>query len=92
LAGALLGVVIASSSPAFGERFHVVKPGDTLWQIAGEFAGDPHLWPVLYRANRDQIKDPSVLHPGQRLTIPDFESEAAAQEPSRSAPATLGAE
>jgi nucleoid-associated protein YgaU len=75
---ALLGIASASSSPAFGERIHVVQPGDTLWRIAAELAGNPHRWPLLYRANRDQIKDPSLLHPGQRLTIPDFEREAAA--------------
>jgi nucleoid-associated protein YgaU len=39
--------------------------------------GDPTLWPLLYRANRDQIKDPSLLYPGQRLTIPDFDETPA---------------
>jgi nucleoid-associated protein YgaU len=72
---ALLTIAYAPSAPAFGERIHVVEPGDTLWQIAAEVAGNPHLWPALYRANRDQIKDPSLLHPGQRLSIPDFDRE-----------------
>ena len=57
--------------PAAADAKHVVKPGETLWQIAGHL-GDPFLWPALYRANRDQIKDPSVLYPGQVLTIPEL--------------------
>jgi nucleoid-associated protein YgaU len=85
---ALLVVATASSSPAVGERVHVVQPGDTLWRIAADLAGNPHLWPELYRANRDQIKDPSVLHPGQRLTIPDFEGKAAGPDAAPPAPST----
>jgi len=59
---------------------HVVQPGETLWQIAAQVAGDPHLWPSRYRANRDQIVDPSRLHPGQVLTIPDFQNGTAETE------------
>ena len=33
--------------------------------------GDASLWPALYIANRDQIKDPSRVYPGQELAIPD---------------------
>lgn len=51
---------------------HVVLPGETLWQIAALLTGDAYRWPELYRANRDQIKDPSLLYPGQRLAIPEF--------------------
>jgi nucleoid-associated protein YgaU len=32
--------------------------------------GDPLLWPLIYRANRDQIRDPRRLWPGQILRIP----------------------
>jgi nucleoid-associated protein YgaU len=59
----------------------VVQPGESLWSIAEDVAGDASLWPVLFRANRDQIGDPGVLHPGQRLTIPEL--EAAADEAPR---------
>jgi len=74
-------VALASASAA-AERVHEVQVGETLWQIAAQVAGDPHLWPELYRANRDQIVDPSRLYPGQVLSIPDFDggplrSEAA---------------
>jgi nucleoid-associated protein YgaU len=51
---------------------HTVKRGETLPQIASQadVYGDASLWPLLYRANRDQISDPSVLWPGQVLRIP----------------------
>jgi len=51
---------------------HTVKRGETLPQIAAlpEVYGDSSLWPLLYRANRDQIRDPKVLWPGQQLKIP----------------------
>ena len=51
---------------------HTVKRGETLPQIAAqpEVYGDPNLWPLLYRANRDQIRDPQVVWPGQTLRIP----------------------
>ena len=69
LTAALLGL---AAGPATANPVHVVQPGETLWQIAAALSGNPHRWPELYRANRDQIKDPSLLYPGQRLAIPDF--------------------
>lgn len=51
---------------------HTVKRGETLPQIAAlpEVFGDSTLWPLIYRANRDQISNPAVLWPGQDLRIP----------------------
>ena len=51
---------------------HTVKRGETLPQIASqpEIYADPLLWPLIYRANRDQIRDPRQLWPGQVLRIP----------------------
>lgn len=60
------------AAPAAADPIHVVQPGETLWQIAALLSGNPHRWPEIYRANRDQIKDPSTLYPGQKLSIPDF--------------------
>jgi nucleoid-associated protein YgaU len=78
--GVLLVLLASSAVSADTERVHVVQPGETLWQIAAQVAGDPHLWPHLYRANRDQIVDPSRLHPGQVLSIPDFQDGATEPE------------
>lgn len=51
---------------------HTVKRGETLPQIAAlqEVYGESSLWPLIYRANRDQISNPAVLWPGQVLRIP----------------------
>jgi Tfp pilus assembly protein FimV len=54
---------------------HQVRPGDTLTSIALDALGDESLWPAIYLANRDQIKDPARVYPGQVLTIPDVSSE-----------------
>jgi len=51
---------------------YTVRRGETLPQIAGrtEIYNDASLWPLIYRANRDQIRDPKRLWPGQVLAIP----------------------
>jgi nucleoid-associated protein YgaU len=51
---------------------HTVKRGETLPQIASksDVYNDYKLWPLLYRANRDQIRDPKHIWPGQVLRIP----------------------
>ncbi len=63
-----------------------VRSGDDLAAIAArkDVYGDPLLWPLLYKANRDQIKDPKEIFVGQTLVIPRDKSrdeiEAARQE------------
>lgn len=49
-----------------------VEGSQTLWIIASrkDVYDDPLLWPLLYQANRDQIRDPRQIHPGQILKIP----------------------
>lgn len=51
---------------------YTVSEGELLWSIAkrADVYGDPFLWPLLYQANRDQIKDPRKIYAGQTLTIP----------------------
>lgn len=61
---------------------YVVNEGEVLWGIAArkDVYADPLLWPVIYKANRDQIKDPRRIYPGQVLSIPRGISNAEAQE------------
>jgi nucleoid-associated protein YgaU len=49
---------------------YVVVAGDSLSKIAKRHYGDANKWPRIYEANRDQIKNPDLIHPGQRLKIP----------------------
>ena len=62
----------------------VVERGDTLAKIAERTLGDAALWPLLYRANRDRIKDPARVYPGQELTVPA--REAAPEAPRSEGP------
>ncbi len=64
---------------------YTVRRGETLPQIAAraEIYNDSSLWPLIYRANRDQIRDPRQLWPGQTLKIPRNFSRDEAQEAKR---------
>lgn len=57
------------------EGSHEVVRGNTLWDLAQQFYGDPYQWPVIHEANRDRVVDPHWIYPGQILTIPGLEGE-----------------
>ena len=48
-----------------------VQPGHTLWAISDARYGAGELYVVIYRANRDQIRNPDLIYPGQVFTLPD---------------------
>lgn len=47
-----------------------VEQTDSLFDIAGEIWGDPHLWPLIYVANEETVVDPDYLRPGQQIQVP----------------------
>ena len=55
------------------EQAYQVRKGDSLWKIAANKAvyGNPYLWQKLWTANRDIIRKPNKIYPGQLLIVPD---------------------
>lgn len=51
---------------------HIVASGDTLGKIAKHYYGNAMKYPAIFEANRDILKNPDVIHPGQDLVIPNL--------------------
>ena len=60
----------ASSTAATPGKTYEVVSGDSLSKIAKREYGDASEWKRIYEANRDLIKDPDKIFPGQKLKIP----------------------
>jgi len=62
------GVPLAELAPNAPDS-HVVQRGDTLWGIARLFLTNPWRWPELWGMNLEQIRNPHLIYPGQRLVL-----------------------
>jgi hypothetical protein len=51
-----------------GSRTHLVQKGDTLWDLAGKYLGNPYAWPQIWELNQ-WVKDPHWIYPGDPLII-----------------------
>ena len=60
----------SSTAPSGQPRTVTVQAGDSLSKIAKRELGSANKWHAIYEANRDKIKDPDLIHPGQVLTLP----------------------
>lgn len=69
-----------AARPAAGDQptanTYTVKSGDTLSAIAQREYGDASQWRRIFEANRDQIDNPDLIHPGQELKLPADEGGA----------------
>lgn len=61
-------VVLDLKSNDEDEQVYEVKAGDNLSKIAQQYSG--MTWQKIYEANKDVIKDPNTIYPGQKIKIP----------------------
>lgn len=61
---------VSSPAPKQQNKTYTVVRGDCLWNIAKKFYGNGSQYTKIYNANRDKIRNPNLIYPGQVLTIP----------------------
>lgn len=61
----------ADATRTSAARTYTVKAGDSLSKIAQRELGDASKWKAIHEANRDTVKDPDLIHPGQVLNLPN---------------------
>ena len=52
------------------DQYYEIKSGDNLSKISKQFYGDPNKYNKIFEANKEVIKDPNLIYPGQKIRIP----------------------
>lgn len=67
------GTKMASAEIIVPERI-VIQPGHNLWRLSRQIYGKGRLYTVIYEANRDQLRNPNRIYPGQILAAPNVKA------------------
>ncbi|MGJ0484085.1 MAG: peptidoglycan-binding protein LysM [Methylomicrobium sp.] len=62
--------VVDGSKIAGDDEFYTIEKGDTLWKVAEKAYGNGATYQKIFEANREVIKDPDKIFPGQKIRIP----------------------
>jgi hypothetical protein len=60
----------AQQAPGDTLQVHVVRRGDTLWDLSRQYLRDPFRWPEIFQLNRAVVANPHLIFPAERLRIP----------------------
>ena len=61
-------------APAPSHQYYEIQEGDSLSKIAKDYYGEAAKWKVIYEANKNSIKNPDEVYPGQVIELPDAKS------------------
>jgi len=61
--------VVVKEQKAIKVEIYEVQKGDSLWKIAQKFYGDGNKWKKIFEDNKEVIKDPDLIYPGQKIRI-----------------------
>lgn len=76
MAGNILGIgevradEVVAPAQTVEVQFYEIAKGDSLWKIASKFYKDGSKYPKIFEANKEVIKDPDLIFPGQKIRIP----------------------